>query len=280
MKRILIAQIALMAGFVPALSHGQTRLLAGQQWQAGLQQQDSQSRQGESPATQYDVAPTYRTVQAAAQPRIQKPRPQPAAPLETKAIPPSAIETMYAGRIMDELEQFGYGMFAQDSASAATGNSIPAGAVQDDFLLSYQDELDVSFTGQRNDRGVYKVNSQGLLLIKDFPPIPAAGRTIKQVRKAVERESHGQYNTQAYVSLASVRQIGVLVVGDVKHAGRKSLTVFHTVLDALIEAGGIEKTGSLRQVKLVRAGRSTHIDLYALLMHGSTNVDMQLRDGD
>lgn len=47
-----------------------------------------------------------------------------------------------------------------------------------------------------------------------------------------------------------------------------------------MEAGGIEKTGSLRQIKLVRDGRSTQIDLYALLLYGSTHIDIQLRDGD
>lgn len=58
------------------------------------------------------------------------------------------------------------------------------------------------------------------------------------------------------------------------------MTVFHSALDALMQAGGIEKSGSLRQIKLIRDGRSTIIDLYALLMHGSGGPDLRLRDGD
>ncbi len=201
---------------------------------------------------------------------------------------PSALETMYSGRIVDELKQFGYDMFGVPSdalrpvleQAAQASPSIPSGAVQDHFVLNSGDELEVLFTGQRTDRGRYNINSEGLLLIPDFPPIPAAGRTIGQVRISIEAAAGNWHNTKPYVSLASVRQINVLVVGHAKRPGRQTLTVFHTVLDALMKSGGIDKTGSLRQIKLVRDGRSTQIDLYALLLHGSTHIDMQLRDGD
>lgn len=201
---------------------------------------------------------------------------------------PSALEEFYSSRLIDDLDQFGYSLFGVPdpqlrntlSMAAKDSPSIPSGAVQDDFILSHGDELEVLFTGQRNDRGRYRIDSQGLLLIPDFPPIPAAGRSIGQVRISIEAAAQNLLNTTPYVSLASVRQIGVLVVGHAKRPGRQTLTVFHTVLDALMEAGGVEKTGSLRQIKLVRDGRSIQVDLYALLLHGSSSMDLQLRDGD
>lgn len=201
---------------------------------------------------------------------------------------PSALEKMYSERIVEPLDQFGYDLFGvpkpetQRSLSSAADESysIPSGAVQDDFVLDISDQLEVVFTGQRNDRDIYSINNQGMLIIKDFPPIPAAGRSIGQVRISIEAAARNFHNTTPYVSLASVRQIGVLVVGHVKRPGRQSLTVFHTVLDALMETGGVKKTGSLRQIKLVRDGRSQIIDIYSLLLYGATNADMQLHDGD
>lgn len=200
----------------------------------------------------------------------------------------SAIEHMYSARILDQVEHFGYDLFGVPTDSlkntlknaASEAPSIPTGAVQDDFVLNIGDELEVFFTGQRTDRGLYKVNAQGQILITDLPPIPAAGRTIGQVRISLEAAAKNLHNTVPYVSLASVRQIGVLVVGHAKRPGHQTLTVFHTVLDALMQAGGIEKTGSLRQIKLVRSGRSMVIDLYGLLLHGAVNMDLQLQDGD
>lgn len=197
---------------------------------------------------------------------------------------PSPLEDMYSKRIVQQLDQFGYDLFGvpsnQTRAALSTTPQAPSGAVQDDFILGAGDTIDVTFTGQRNDRGQYTIANNGLLMIPDLPPIPATGRSIGQLRISVQAAARNLHNTEAYVSLASVRQIGALVIGHVKRPGRHNLTVFHTVLDALMESGGIEKTGSLRQIKIVRDGRTTLIDLYALLMHGQSTVDLRLHDGD
>lgn len=227
------------------------------------------------------------------QPQQQNPSIQPPAqfiqpyaqPTQPKAAP-STIELMYASRIAQPLEQFGYDLFGvptaqtQSALSNLPQNTAPSAAVQDSFILGTGDELDVIFTGQRSDRARYTVNNNGSIIIPDLPPIPASGRTIGQVRISIESAARNLHNTEAYVSLSSVRQINALVIGNVKRPGRKTLTVFHTVLDALMESGGIDKTGSLRQIKLIRNGRSTYIDLYALLMHGQSAVDLRLHDGD
>lgn len=205
---------------------------------------------------------------------------------------PSAIEDMYSTRIVDELSQFGYDLFGIPDNSmrqaldhiareqVRSGVLPPAGAMQDSFLLQMGDEVEIVLSGQRNERNIYKIDNQGFLLLPDFPPIPAAGRTIGQVRISLQAAAQNMYNTQSYISLAAVSHINVLVVGHVEKPGRKNMTVFHSVLDALMQSGGITKTGSLRQIKLVRDGRSTIIDLYGLLMHGGTGIDYNLRDGD
>lgn len=257
----------------PFAAHADSRPHIHNQRHTAAQAQESQSNQ---PLKQKNTDYTYsESVSRETFATVQQ-NPQ---TLQLTEIHSSPIENMYEDRIIDDLSQFGYDMFNGSTASRAS-NNIPAGATADDFILSYQDELEIVFTGQRSDRGTFTINNEGVLLIEDFPPVPAAGRSLRQVRTAIETAAHSQYNTQAYVALKSVRQIDILIVGDVKQPGRKTLTVFHTILDALSEAGGIDKTGSLRQIKLVRNGRSIFIDLYALLMHGSTNVDMKLRDGD
>lgn len=200
--------------------------------------------------------------------------------------PLSPVENMYQSRVVDPVRQFGYDLFGvpaphtRNKLDRLSGEVPPSGAVGDDFVLNSGDEIEVVFTGQRTDRGIYKITRQGLLLIEDFPPIPAAGRKMAQLRLSIQSAAENMHNTEAYVSLASVRQIGVLVIGHVERPGRQTLTVFHTVLDALMAAGGVRKDGSLRAIKLVRGGRSTLIDLYGLLIHGSTNMDFHLQDGD
>lgn len=191
----------------------------------------------------------------------------------------SPIEELYANRIIDAPKQFGYDLFVPDNAHD-NATITPMGAVQDDYLLGQGDTLRITFTGQRNDQDDYKIDALGMLSIKDFPPINVVGRTLKQVRDDITNQANTVPNTKAYVSLSSLRQINVLIVGNVKHPGRKTLNSFNTVIDALTLTGGINKDGSLRNIKLVRDGRSILIDLYALLLHGAPGTDISLHDGD
>jgi len=193
---------------------------------------------------------------------------------------PSALENLYSGRIVDELSQFGYDLFDQKTDMVADNQTLPAGMVQDDYILSSGDKLDIIIRGQENSRETLTINNQGLLITDLFPPISAAGRTLSDVRSDLERESGQLHNLQVFISLSGIRQIHILVAGHVNKPGRQTLTAFHTVLDALIKAGGIDKTGSLRQIRLIRDGKTHIIDIYQLLLLGGGKTDMPLHDGD
>ncbi len=197
----------------------------------------------------------------------------------------SPLEALYSERSGKNLSLFGYDMFGipsdqtQQSLDQLSA-TMPAGDVQDHFILSAGDTLEIVFAGQRADRAVYKINSQGTLIIPNLPPIPAAGRTIGQVRLSIQAAAKNLHNTQAYISLSTVRQINILLIGHVKKPGRQTLTVFHTALDALMSAGGIDKTGSVRNIRIIRGGRTHIIDIYDLLIYGGAHSDISLRDGD
>jgi len=190
----------------------------------------------------------------------------------------STIESLYSSRIIDKLEQYGYDLFTNDNKS--NNSSIPAGAVQDSYILSAGDKLNIVMRGQTNTQKDYEIDNQGRLIIENLAPITAAGRSLKSVRGELESGVASLHNTQIFITLSSVRQISILVVGHVNKPGRKNLTAFNTVLDALNASEGIQKTGSLRRIKLVRNGTNKLVDLYQLLMASSTGADKLLQDGD
>lgn len=189
----------------------------------------------------------------------------------------SAIETLYAERIIDELAQYGYDLFDTD---VKISDKIPAGKITDSYLLSTGDALSIVLRGQENGLRRATIDSQGMLVIESFSPIMAAGKTLADIRTDLMAQAAQTHNTDIYVSLDGVRQIGILVIGDVQKPGLKTLTPFHTVLDALNLAGGINKTGSLRTIKLVRNGSTRFIDLYNVMMQGAGGADSLLQDGD
>ncbi len=192
----------------------------------------------------------------------------------------SIIEALYSNRIVDTLEQYGYDLFAASMNTQSASPAIPAGNIQDDYVLSAGDELDIVIRGQINSRAKYSIDNRGLLIIDNISPINVAGRSLKDVKEELENEVATLHNTQVYVTLSNVRQIGVLVVGHTNKPGRQNLTSFNSVLDAISQAGGIQKTGSLRNIKLIRNGKSQIIDLYQLLMSEKSNADILLKDGD
>ncbi len=189
----------------------------------------------------------------------------------------SSLEEMYSSRIGDNIGQFGYDMFTGKSSSP---ENFSRGAAQDDLILSIGDEVSVIMRGQKQDSQNTIITSEGMLLVGDLSPIPAAGRRLGDVRAQVKSEVAKIYNTDVFLSLARISQINVLVLGHVKNPGRQTLTNMDSVLDALMSAGGIEKTGTLRQIRLVRGGKTMPIDLYGLLVYGSDGIDTSLRNND
>lgn len=194
------------------------------------------------------------------------------------AEPASRIETFYREITNDKtLTQYGYDFFGRDGTADSA-----SGAVQDDYILGAGDRLNVSFLGERKDRATYVIDRAGSLNIDLMPPIAASGKTLGALRGDLQRLLGAQaYHGEIFLSLERVRQIGVLVAGQVAQPGRKNLTPLQTPVEALESAGGVLKSGSLRQVRVIRRGEAKTIDLYDVMNAGGGNALMPtLQDGD
>lgn len=200
------------------------------------------------------------------------------------------LEKFYRAQTNDDtLKQFGYDLFYDRtpviplSVRDDKNDSVnaPMGAVQDNYVLQSGDEVTVIFMGERKDRQAFTIGSDGRLIIDGLSPVTAAGQSLGAVRNEIKTllASYG-YNGDVDISVSGIRQIGVLVAGHVDRPGRHTMNAFHSVLDALQEAGGIRKTGSLRQIKRIRNGQTAVIDLYTLLVSGQAPDNLQLQDGD
>ncbi|NBX65539.1 MAG: polysaccharide biosynthesis/export family protein [Proteobacteria bacterium] len=191
----------------------------------------------------------------------------------------STIEAFYRKATDNEaLSQFGYGFFG----SLDNMNAPAAGTVQDDYILGAGDRITLSFLGERKDKNTYTIDQSGSLSAELLPPFAASGKTLGDLRRDIRSMLDLQaYHGDVFVSLESVRQLGVLVAGHVEKPGRQSVTPLQTVLEAIENAGGVLKTGSLRQIKLVRAGKTIPVDLYEVIGSKEMSIALPtLRDGD
>ncbi len=190
---------------------------------------------------------------------------------------PSAIEEDYRQRLGDEtLRQFGYDLFRSASADAGP----VTGEVGDNYTLGVGDELLVTFTGATNESTTARVARDGRLIVSTLPPIQAAGRSLGSVRRQLASATRSSMlGTDIYVSLGGIRSITVFIGGEVERPGQYQVTSLSDIASVIARAGGIRKSGSLRNVLLYRRGVSRSVDLYGLLGIG-TPPSVSVGEGD
>lgn len=189
----------------------------------------------------------------------------------------SQLERDYCLRAQQVLVQFGYDMFD----AAVDPDILRSGAIQDSYRLGIGDELVITFSGQQSKTSAVLVDREGRVLLNNLPPVVAAGRTFGDFRAALEAVTASSFiGTEVFVSLGAVRQISVLVLGEVRTPGFQQLTSLSSVVDALGLARGIKKTGSLRKVQVRRGDDIFWIDFYGLLFGTGPSRDLTLAEGD
>jgi protein involved in polysaccharide export with SLBB domain len=192
---------------------------------------------------------------------------------------PSALEDQYRQRTRQKLTQFGYDLRMGSGPTSVSG--LLSGSVPDDYVLGIGDELVVTLRGQVNSTSQVRVDREGRVVLPNMQPVAAAGRHFGEFRDDLTAQAQAAFlQTNVYISVGSVRSIGVLVTGEVRSPGRFTVTSFSSLMDALVMADGVNKTGSLRNLKIVRDGQTVPVDLYDLLLGRKSVNDLRLRDGD
>lgn len=189
----------------------------------------------------------------------------------------SQIEKDYCRRAGTLVLQHGYTIFDGLLGLRPLSN----GAVQDSYVLGPGDELIINLRGQEERIVTTKVDREGRVQLGGLSPLQAGGRSLGEFRDSLESAvSLAFFGTNAFVSLGAVRIASVLVVGEVASPGLRQATGLSSVMDAIGQAGGITKTGSLRSVYLVRGGQRTNLDFYNLLSGSTEAADFVVMEGD
>ena len=182
----------------------------------------------------------------------------------------------------EALKPFGYDIFQQEASTYLTLNPLSNVPVPSNYRVGPDDELNVQLYGHQNQSYQLVVGRNGQIDFPQLGPISVGGQLFSAVQSEIEsRVDHQMIGVHASVTMAQTRSIQVFVMGDAFRPGVYTVSGLGTVTSALYAAGGISKTGSLRRVQLIRNGKVVdRIDLYNLLIHGSTRHDAALLQGD
>ena len=179
----------------------------------------------------------------------------------------------------DALKPFGYDLFSQRVSTFAPGADVPVPA---SYIVGPGDQLNIQLYGSQNRTLRLTVGRDGRLSFPELGPIYVVGKAFDAVAAEIEsRVSRQIIGTQASVGMGTARSIQVFVMGDVRNPGAYTVSGLSTITSALYASGGIELTGSLRDVQLKRRGVTIRrLDLYELLLRGVTSADVPLLSGD
>ncbi len=179
---------------------------------------------------------------------------------------------------------FGNEMFSVENLTFAPSLSIPTPR---NYIISTGDELIIVLWGVTEAEYQLTVTAEGDVIIPSIGVIHVAGLTIEAAEKRLRQkfmsavEGLAQGTVQIKITLGDIRSITVNIVGEARVPGTYTLPSLASVFNALYVAGGVNSIGSLRDIKLYRAGKLVStLDVYDYLLNGASEVDQRLEDND
>lgn len=180
--------------------------------------------------------------------------------------------------LRSRLTPFGYRLFQQ---LALTPPPV-TGPVHPSYRIGPDDEFVIQISGAVSERHSVVVDQEGRIFLPKAGVLEISGLTFDEARALIQRKLFEFYvGVDITVSLGRLRTIQVWVLGEVLHPGQYTIGGLANVMHALAAAGGILESGSLRNVRVVRAGQVIAVvDLYEFLITGTLGANVRLQDGD
>ena len=184
-----------------------------------------------------------------------------------------------------ELKYYGYDLLSSFPERLIWDNQPPTG----DYIIGTGDEVIIEIWGDTQLRAIHIVDQYGKINIDKIGQIYLSGLALKDVKKKllhkfqnVYSSLKGQENTAFLdISIGKLKSINVTFLGETMAPGIHAIHPYSTIITALMQTGGINKIGSLRNIQIIRKGKTkTTLDIYDYFLKGNAESDIRLLDGD
>ena len=197
----------------------------------------------------------------------------------TQTPAPAGPPMRFLGPFGTPLRQYGYAVFASYVSTFAPIDDVPVGP---DYVVGPGDNLTVNIWGPVENSIIRTVDRNGQIILPRVGDLRIWGLTFAQADRLI-REQLGRYfrGFQTSVTMGRLRTLRVNIIGEVCQPGAYTLNSLATMTQALYNAGGPTKMGSLRNIRLLRNSHVVgEIDLYDFLLRGDRTRDFRLESGD
>lgn len=185
--------------------------------------------------------------------------------------------------IENKTERYGLKIFNSMQSSFMPINEPNFG---NNYIIDYGDVIKIQLYGAldtvRNNNFVTEVQRDGTIALENIGSISLAGLNFEQAVEAIKlMYSQSFIGLDVVVSLDRIRDINVLLTGNVEFPGIYTLSGNSNILQALNIAGGPNENGSLRSIIIKRKNKpDINVDLYRALIFGEIESIPFLMSGD
>ena len=153
----------------------------------------------------------------------------------------------------------------------------------DTYVLGEGDEVHISIFGSSQTEIHQRIDADGSIQPTGATKIFLKGLTMAQARKAIQSKLASHYlfrEDQIAVTITTARTITVSIYGEVGVQGGFTVSALNTAFNALAAAGGPTAMGSVRNIQLTRAGKTSKLDLYAYMTKPDAKTGYDLQNND
>jgi protein involved in polysaccharide export with SLBB domain len=179
---------------------------------------------------------------------------------------------------------FGYNYFKNDISFF---DNIPTPA---DYKIGPGDEVIISLWGENNSRESFIINKDGTIYYPNIGFISLSNHTVESAEIMLIQQLSSVYATlkdkenptKLMLSLGKLKSMNIYFSGNIENPGISLVHPFSDIFSAIVQSGGINDNGSLRDIKLIRNGKIVAtVDFYSFFMDGKKKFsNIKLVDGD
>jgi len=181
--------------------------------------------------------------------------------------------------LTNKSERYGLNLFNSMQSSFMPLNEPNFG---NNYVLDYGDYIKIELFGTETFSYETEIKRDGTVLIDRIGPVMVAGLNLEQATDLIKMKYSAAFiGVEAFIGLSRIRDINILVTGNVSFPGMYTLSGNSNILQALNVVGGIDENGSLREIILKRKNKDDQkIDLYQALLFGDIKNIPFLQSGD
>lgn len=181
---------------------------------------------------------------------------------------------------------FGHNIFTNQNLTFEPNMNM---ATPSNYRLGPGDEVIIDVWGASETTIRQTISPEGSIQVSSLGPVYLSGMTVKEADSYLQRAFMKIYSgisgtapsSQVKLTLGQIRTIQISIMGEVAVPGTYTLSSFSSVFHALYRAGGVNKIGSLRSIKVVRNGKTiADLDVYDFIMKGKMTDDVRMQEGD